>query len=225
MKKIISTQGLTDGSFYAMEQSKAIQERVDVLLQDFYSECYEVDIRVSSMLSYELHHGEVTTILLTYSTDHPTAQNLEWLREACENFYHLYGFMVDDRSEEPCIVFRATDLFDMASLIHALDCLTVSLESILCAVDASLTDRDAIYSPSGSHLIQLPDVARIPEGTLFISPLAARHSNKLQRLEIPYGMFFDDHSLTEYPQGLMIREWTTHYDGSSVDDDEVLIEK
>lgn len=227
MKKIISTQGVLEGSFIALELSTAIQERVDNKLQDFFRQCYGKDILVSSMLSYELLNGEVTAIQLTYSVDHPTEQNLAWLCEACENFYNLYGFIVDDIAEEPSIIFRATNLFDMASLIHALDCQTVSLESILCAVDACLTEQDAIYSPSGAHLIQIPNVEhyRIKEGTLFISPHAARHSSKLQRLEIPCGMLFDDNSLAEYPQGLMIREWTTHYDGSPVDDDEILIEK
>ena len=227
MKKIISTQGLTDGSFYALELTAAIQERVDNKLEEFFLQCYQTDICLSSMLSYELHSGEVTAIQLTYSVDCPTVQNLVWMCEACENFYHLHGFLIDDIADEPSIVFRATDLFDMASLIHALSSQTVSLESILCAVDASLTEHDAIYSPSGAYLIQLPNVEhyRIKEGTLFISPHAARHSSKLQRLEIPYGMLFDDHSLAEYPQGLMIREWTTHYDGSPVDDNEVLFEK
>lgn len=226
MKKIISTQGLTGGSFYPLDLSKAIQERVDPQLEAFFRECYLADIRLSSMLSYELHGGEVTAIQLSYSPDHPIAQNLDWLREACQNFYNLYGFIIDDISEEPSVLFRATDLFDMASLIHALDSLTVSLESVLCAVDARLTDHDAIYSPSGAYLIQLPNVEhyQIPEGTLYISLHAARHSSRLQRLEIPYGMLFDNRSLAEYPQGLMIREWTTHYDGSSVDDNEIFIE-
>ena len=227
MKRIISTQGILEGSFIALELSTAIQERVDPKLEEFFLQCYGMYIHLSSMLSYELYNEEVTVIQLTYSVDNPTEYNLAWLCEACENFYNLYGFIVDDIAEEPSIVFRATDLFDMASLIHALECQTVSLESILCAVEASLTEYDAIYSPSGTYLIQLPNVEHyhIPEGTLFISPLAARHSSKLRRLEIPYGMLFDDDSLTEYPPGLMIREWTTHYDGSSVDDDEILIEK
>ena len=227
MKRIISTQGITDGSFYALELTKAIQERVDPKLEEFFLQCYGMYIHLSSMLSYELHNGEVTVIRLTYSADHPTDLSLTWLCEACEIFYNLHGFMIDDIPDATSIVFRAADIFDMASLIHALDCQTVSLESVLCAVDASLTESDAIYSPSGAYLIQIPNVEHylIREGTLFISPHAARHSSKLQRLEIPYGMDFDDHSLAEYPQGLMIREWTTHYDGSSVDDNEILIEK
>jgi len=225
-KRIISTQGLTDGLFFALDLTEAIRERIDPKLEAFFLVCYGTDIRVSPMLSYELHHGEVVAIRLTYSVEHPTPQNLEWLCEACENFYNIYGFVVDDTADASSVVFRATNLFDMASLIHALDSQTVSLESILCAVDASLTKRDAIYSPSGATLIQLPDVEhyRIREGTLFISPHAARHSSRLQRLEIPYGMHFDNHSLIEFPQGLMVKEWTTHYDGSSVDDDEILIE-
>jgi hypothetical protein len=132
--------------------------------------------------------------------------------------------MIDDIPDATSIVFRAADIYDMASLIHALDCQTVSLESVLCAVDAHLTERDAIYSPSGAHLIQIPNVEhyRIREGTLFVSPLAARHCNQLQRLEIPYGMLFDDHSLTEFPQELMVKQWTTHYDGTPVEEEEDL---
>ena len=222
MKKIVSTQGITDGLFFAL--TEAIRERVDDKLENLFRQTYGTYIRLSPMLSYELHNGEVTEIQLTYTVDNPTPQQLIWLCEACEDFYNLYGFMVDDIPDANSIYFCATDLFDMASLIHALDCQTVSLESVLCAVDAHLTERDAIYSPSGAHLIQIPNVEhyRIREGTLFVSPLAARHCNQLQRLEIPYGMLFDDHSLTEFPQELMVKQWTTHYDGTPVEEEEDL---
>ena len=222
MKKIVSTQGITDGLFFAL--TEAIRERVDDKLENLFRQTYGTDIRLSPMLSYELHNGEVTEIQLTYTVDNPTPQQLIWLCEACEDFYNLYGFMVDDIPDANSIYFCATDLFDMASLIHALDCQTVSLESVLCAVDAHLTERDAIYSPSGAHLIQIPNVEhyRIREGTLFVSPLAARHCNQLQRLEIPYGMLFDDHSLTEFSQELMVKQWTTHYDGTPVEEEEDL---
>ena len=40
-------------------------------------------------------------------------------------------------------------------------------------------------------------------------------------------MIFDEHSLIEYPKGLLVKQWTTRYDGSPAyeeeddDDDEL----
>ena len=224
MKKIISTQGILDGSFFAQELTEAIRERVDPKLEHFFRQCYGTDIRLSSRLSYELHSGEVTEIRLTYTVGNPTTQNLMWLCEACENFYNLYGFIVDDIPDATNIIFRAIDIFDMASLIHALDYQSVSLEGLICAVDDNLTEKDAIYSPSGSYIIQLPDIPhyRIKEGTLYISPMAARHCTELQKLDIPVEMLFDNGSLREYPQGLKVKVWDTHYDGTPVEEEDDL---
>lgn len=221
MNTIISTKGLTEGHFDAPWLSAAIHERVDhKLLYSYKQECGD-DIEVVPKLSYELKGGQVSAIELAYTIDDPTPQRLEFFREACENFFELHGFTADSGDHASRVYFRATDLFDMASLIHALDFQSVSLETVVCAVDDSLTEKDAIYSPSGSYIIQIPDVPHysIKEGTLFISPMAARHCTLLQRLDIPAGMLFGEKSLREYPQGLKVKVWDTHYDGSPVDDE------
>jgi hypothetical protein len=221
MKKIISTKGFLDGRHDATWTTEAIRDRVDFKLVVCYRQDYGGDIQVCPQLSYELLNGEVTLIELSYTIDNPTPERLKLFREECENFYELYGFVVDTTNSTPRVCFRATDLYDMASLIHALDYQSVNLESIMCPVDASLTEKDAIYSPSGSYILQIPDVEHysIKEGTIFIAPMAARHCTKLQKLDVPLSMLFDEDSLEDYPKGLMIKEWTTHYDGSPDEDD------
>ena len=224
MKKIISTKGLLNGKFDAPWTNTAIHERIDNKLEYCYKQDCRDDIQLIPTFTYELTDGQITAIELSYTIDNPTLQRLEYFRETCEYFFELHGFAIDNENESPRVHFRATDMFDMASLIHALDHLSVSLESIICAVDADLTEKDAIYSPSGSHIIQLPDVPHysIKEGTLFISPMAAKHCTQLQKLDIPVEMIFDNGSLREYPKGLQVKVWETHYDGTPVEEDENL---
>ncbi len=224
MKRLISTNGLHDGHFDALWTNTAIHERVDHKLMHFYKQDYGEDIVIVPVFTYELSEGVVTTLELAYTVDNPTPQRLENFREACENFYELYGFMVDCDNGISRVLFHAIDIFDMASLIHALDYQSVSLEEVICAVDDSLTEKDAIYSPSGSYIIQIPNIPhyRIKESTLYISPMAARHCTELQKLDIPVGMPFDNGSLREYPQGLKVKIWDTHYDGTSVEEEEDL---
>ena len=209
MKRLISTKGLHDGHFNAPWISTAIHERVDNKLTHCYKQDYGEDIVIAPTLSYELSEGVVMTLELAYTIDNPTPQRLENFREACENFYELYGFMVENENGTSRVLFRAIDIFDMASFIHALDYQSVSLEGVICAVDDGLTEKDAIYSPSGSYLIQIPNIPhyRIKEGTLYISPMAARHCTELQKLDIPVEMLFDNGSLREYPQGLKVKIW------------------
>lgn len=221
MQKIITTQGLTDGHYDAPNTNTAIHERIDNRLTACYRQDYGDDIQVVPSLTYQVTDGQVTMIQLSYTIDNPTPERLENFLEVCEIFYCMLGFSVNTE-DIPCAFFRATDIYDMATLIHALDYLSVSLESILCPVDAALTPADAIFSPSGSYILQIPNVPhyRIPEGTLCISPAAARHSTRLQTLEIPVDMIFDDNSLTEYPKGLKVRIWDTRYDGTPVEEEE-----
>ena len=222
MKKIISTKGLSSGKFDAPWTSTAIHERIDNrLLYCYKQECRD-DIQVIPTFSYELADGQVIAIELSYTIGNPTPQRLEDFRDTCEIFYELYGFMIDSNNEHPRVYLRATDMFDMASLIHALDCLSVSLESIMCAVDADLMEKDAIYSPSGAYIIQIPDVPHysIKEGTLYVSPMAARHCTELQKLDIPVEMLFDNGSLREYPQGMKVKIWDTHYDGTPIEEED-----
>ena len=224
MKKIISTKGLSSGWFDAPWTDTAIHERIDNrLLYCYKQECRD-DIQVIPTFSYELADGQVIAIELSYTIDDPTPQRLEDFRDTCEIFYELYGFMIDSNNEHLRVYFHATDMFDMASLIHALDHLSVSLEGVICAIDDSLTEKDAIYSPSGSYIIQIPDVPHysIKEGTLYISPMAARLCTQLQKLDIPAEMLFDNSSLREYPQGLKVKVWDTHYDGTPIEEEEDL---
>lgn len=222
MKKIVSTKGLLNGHFDTHNLSAAINERVNDKLECYYNQySRNGDIHVDSKLSYDLLDGQVISILLSYTIDNPTPQRLEDFRTTCESFYMLYGFFIDNSSLTPSVTFKATDIYDMASLIHALDCQGVSLESITCAIDDNLTEQDAIYSPSGCYIIQLPNVPHysIKEGTLFISPMAAKHCTELQKLDIPVGMLFDERSLHEYPRGLKVKVWDTYYDGTPIEDE------
>ena len=135
MKRLISTKGLHDGHFNAPWISTAIHERVDNKLTHCYKQDYGEDIVIAPTLSYELSEGVVMTLELAYTIDNPTPQRLENFREACENFYELYGFMVENENGTSRVLFRAIDIFDMASFIHALDYQSVSLEGVICAVD------------------------------------------------------------------------------------------
>ena len=224
MKKIISTEGLSSGKFDAPWTNTAIHERIDNKLAYCYKQDCRDDIQLIPTFTYELFDGQVTAIELSYTIDNPIPQRLENFRDTCEYFYELHGFMIESGNESPRVYFRATDMFDMASLIHALDHLSVSLEGVICAVDDSLTEKDAIYSPSGTRIIQLPDVPHysIKEGTLYISPMAARHCTQLQKLDIPVEMLFDESSLREYPKGLKVKVWDTHYDGTPIEEEEDL---
>lgn len=222
MKKIISTDGFISGKIDAFWTNRAIRERVDNRLTSWFKQNYGEEIQVVPSFTYEVAEGQVTVAEISYTIDNPTPQRLEYFREACDIFYELHGFMIDNETDSPRVYFRATDIFDLASLIHALDYLSVSLEINFCAVDAELTEKDAVYSPSGAWLIQLPDIPyyRIKEGTCYISSLAARHCTQLLKLDIPVGMLFDEDSLKEYPKGLKVKVWNTHYDGKPVDDEE-----
>ena len=143
MKKIISTQGYTDGHYDAPNSDTAIHERVDNRLTACYRQYYGDDIQVTPSLTYRLADGQVTTLELAYTIDDPTSQRLENFREVCDLFYELHSFIIET-AESPRVLFRATDLYDMAMLIHALDYLSVSLENILCPVEASLTESPQV---------------------------------------------------------------------------------
>ena len=216
--------GLFEGHFKVPWIDTAIHDRVDNKLVYWYKQDYGEGVEIAPSLSYELSGGVVTTLELAYTLDNPTYQQMENFREACENFYELYGFKVESEKGVCRVLFRATDIFDMASLIHALDYQTVSLEGIICAVDDCLTEKNAIYSPSGSYIIQIPDIPHysIKEGTLYISPMAARYCSNLQKLDVPIGMVYDSESLREYPQGLKVKLWDTHYDGNPIEEEEDL---
>ena len=128
MKKIISTKGLLNGKFDAPWTNTAIHERIDNKLAYCYKQDCRDDIQLIPTFTYELFDGQVTAIELSYTIDNPIPQRLENFRDTCEYFYELHGFMIEKGKESPRVYFRATDMFDMASLIHALDHLSVNLE-------------------------------------------------------------------------------------------------
>lgn len=223
MKKIVSTQGLLFGQFDDTNISCAINERVNPKLETFYNQnSRNGDIHIESKLSYTLFDGQVTSLLLIYTIDNPTTQRLEYFRDTCDDFYDLFGFMIDNESSTPHVFLKATDIYDMASLIHALAYHTISLESVMCAIDANLTEKDAIYSPSGVHLLQLPDIPRyrIKEGTLFICPGATRHCKRLRELDVPKDLVNPYEALSDYPYPLKVKVWETYYDGTTDEDDD-----
>ena len=223
MKKIVSTQGLLFGQFDDDNASMAINERVNPKLEIHYKQFPNNDyIHVKSKLSYSLFDGQVTSILLVNTIDNPTTQRLEYFRDTCESFYDVFGFMIDNDSSTPNVFLKATDIYDMASLIHALDYLTVSLESVMCAIDANLTEKDAIYSPTGAYLLQLPDVPRyrIKERTLFICPGATRHCKRLRELDVPKNIVDYDEILSDSPHRLKVKFWETYYDGTTDEEDD-----
>ena len=223
MKKLVSTQGLLFGEFDDNNISCAINERVNPKLEIFYKQFPNNDyIHIESKLSYTLFDGQVTSLILVNTIDNPTTQRLEYFRDTCEGFYDVYGFMIDNESSTPSVFLKATDIYDMASLIHALDYHGVCLEGVMCAIDGNLTEKDAIYSPSGSHLLQLPDVPRyrIKEHTSFICPGAARHCKRLRDLEVPKDLVNPHEALSDYPHPLKVKVWETHYDGTTDEEDD-----
>ena len=145
MKKIISTYGLLSGIFDEPWTGTAIHERIDNKLVYCYKQNSRDDIQVIPSFTYELTDGLVTAIELSYNIDNPTPQRLEYFRDTCEYFFELHGFAIDSENMSPRVYFRATDMFDMASLIHALDFLSVSLERIICVVNPEHTEMNAHY--------------------------------------------------------------------------------
>lgn len=224
MKKIVSTQGLTYGEFREESLSIAISERVNNRLEHSFFQNYGEVVHTTFYLSYNVIAGEITQIVLDYTIDNPTTKRLEWFREHCDNFFLLNHFIVDAIDKKaPHVYYFATDLFEMASLIHALDIMSVSLESIMCAIDTNLTTKDAIYTPSGSTIIQIPDVSRysIKDDTLWIAPGAFKNCIKLKYLDIPCSMINHEDILNTYNYPLKYKVWETRYDGTpEVEDDD-----
>ena len=217
MKKIISTQGLTYGEFNANSINAAISERVNNRLEYSFFQNYDEKVHTTFDFSYNVIAGEITQIVLDYTIDNPTPTRLEWFREHCDNFFELKHFIVDDLDKtNPHIYFISSDLFDMASLIHALEYLTISLESIMCAIDTNLTEDDAIYTPSGNIILQIPNVPqyRIKEDTSWIAPGAFNHCQRLRFLDIPCSMINYQEILSTYSHPLKYKVWETRYDGT-----------
>ena len=136
MKKIISNEGLLYGHYEATFLTEAINERVSNRLEYYYNSCSRNgDVTAAGVLSYDLFDGVVTAITLTYAINDPTPQRLRDFRATCDSFFELKGFVIDNDKDHPNVFFHATDMFDMAMLIHALEYLSVSVESIFKVVD------------------------------------------------------------------------------------------
>ena len=227
MKKIVSTKGYTNGKFVPKYTNIAIRERVNNILEYLYNQnTRNGEIRLNSDFSYMVFEGEVVAIHLSYSINNPTPQRLEDFRDTCNSFYEVNGFKIDDDGILPSKVsFWACDIYDMASLIHAIQYHGVSLESIICAIDSDLTEKDAIYSSSGSYLLQLPDIPyyRVKEGPHYISPSATRYCTQLRQLDLPLGFIgYNDEVLSKYQFPLEVKVWDTHYDGTPAENEEEL---
>ena len=101
MKKIISTSGVVSGKINAFWTNRAIRERVDKRLTFWFKQNYGEEIQVVPSFTYEVSEGQVTVAEISYNIDNPTPQRLEYFREACENFYELHGFRIDNNNDSP----------------------------------------------------------------------------------------------------------------------------
>ena len=220
MKKMISTQGLSNGDFYDENIAIAIKERVCPRLEHFFYQMSGEEVHIKVSFSFYVSYGEVEDIYLRFFIDNPTRERLENFRDACEMFFNLRGFIAHE--EDPIVFYFASDMYDKGSLIHALDVMSVSIESVMCATfEEKIEYEDAIYTPSGDTIVQIPNVPkyRIEEGTMWISPNALKNCPRLRQLDIPYGMFNHQEILKSHPK-VKYKEWTTLYDGTIPDDEE-----
>ena len=220
MKKMISTQGLSNGDFYDENIAIAIKERVCPRLEHFFYQMSGEEVHTNVSFSFYVSYGEVEDIYLRFFIDNPTRERLENFRDACEMFFNLRGFIAHE--EDPIVFYFASDMYDKGCLIHALDVMSVSLESVMCATfEEKIEYEDAIYTPSGDTIVQIPNVPkyRIEEGTMWISPNALKNCPRLRQLDIPYGMFNHQEILKSHPK-VKYKEWTTLYDGTIPDDEE-----
>ena len=163
--------------------------------------------------------GEVKSLHLSFTIDHPTHDQLSYFRDTCNIFFDLDDFIVN--YEEDAVSISAYDIYDIGRLAHALEVMTVSLESILCVADEKDIDGGAIYSPNGFTIIQVPNVPkyRIKEGTIYMAPLALQNCPRLRWLDIPYSMIDFEEKLKLAPN-VEYKQWTTLYDGTLPDEED-----
>ena len=138
---------MRDGFVSDIYLNAAIRERINPKLEYYYDfqNFTEGTVHVLSALSYELQDGVVTSIMLSYTIDNPTRRRLEDFRVICEWIFEMNGlFVVDENEEHPCVCCKATDIYDMACLIHALEFQSVSLQTIMCAIDENQSIEDVL---------------------------------------------------------------------------------
>lgn len=221
MKKLISTQGLPFGEYYDENIATALKERVNPRLEHLYSLYSGEEIHTHVTFHFDVAGGEVQSIVLDYTIDNPTRERLSNFRDICDMFFNLTGFIVN--YDEPHCYYIAIDNFDKGCLIHALEVMSVSLESVMTDVFEEQLDRGAaVYTSSGSTIIQIPNVAkyRIQEGTTWIAPNALKNCPRLRFLDIPYGMI-NHHEILESVPKIKYKVWDTLYDGTLPDEEDV----
>lgn len=220
MKKMINTQGLSYGRHCAENLSKSLEEHVNPRLEHSFLQNLGEEVHTKAALWFDVVGGEVKIIVLDYTIDNPTPERLSLFRDFCDMFFCLQGFVVNDEDGHVC--FMASDNYDKGCLIHALDMLTVSLESVICVVDEEKLAYDAVYTPSGSTIVRVPNVPkyRIEEGTQWIAPNALQNCPRLRFLDIPYGMINHREMIDMFAPKVKYKEWTTLYDGTLPEEDE-----
>ena len=220
MKKMISTQGLSNGDFYDENIASAIKERICPRLEHFFCQMSGEEVHINVTFSFYVSYGEVEDMFLRFFIDNPTQERLENFHDVCEMFFGLIGFIVHE--EDPIVFYYASDMYDKGCLIQALDMLGVSLESVMCATfEENIESENAIYTPSGGTIVQVPDVPkyRIQEGTMWMAPNALQNCPRLRQLDIPYGMLNHLEILKSAPK-VKYKEWETLYDGTLPDEED-----
>ena len=218
MKKVISTQGLSYGEFCDENLTRAIKERVCPRLEHLFRQWVDEEIYTKVTFSINVMDGEVKNISLSFDIDNPTQERLSNFRDACDMLFCLNGFAVN--YDVPCVYFSASDNYDMGCLIHAFDVLSVSLESVVCVTKEEDLYHNAIYTPSGTTIVQVPNVPkyRIKEGTQFMAPCALEGCSRLRQLDVPYGMINHYEILKSAPK-VKYKEWKTLYNGTLPDEE------
>lgn len=219
MKKVVSTQGLTFGEHHDENIARAIKERVSPRLEHLFWLSFGEEVHTNVSFYFDVMDSEVKSIVLDYTIDNPTPERLSNFRDICNMFFNLSEFIVN--YEESHCYFIAIDNFDKGCLIHALDVMSVSLESVMCDVHEEKLDGGAIYTPSGNTIIQIPDLVkyRIQEGTQWMAPSALQHCPRLRFLDIPYGML-NHLDILKYAPKVKFKEWKTLYDGTLPEEDD-----
>ena len=170
MKKIVSTLGIRDGYMSDRYLNGAIRERINPKLEYYYDfqDFTEGTVHVDSALSYDLVDGVVTSIVLSYTIDNPTTRRLEDFRGICEWIFEMNGlFVVDESTEHPCVYCKATDIYDMACLLHALEFQSVSLQTIMCAIDDNQSIEDVVNPLDEDVAVEDEDVEEDDEDIVF----------------------------------------------------------
>ena len=220
MKKMISTQGLSNGDFYDENIASAIKERICPRLEHFFCQMSGEEVHINVTFSFYVSYGEVEDIYIRFFIDNPTQERLENFHDVCEMFFGLIGFIVHE--EDPIVFYYASDMYDKGCLIQALDMLGVSLESVMCATfEENIESENAIYTPSGGTIVQVPNVPkyRIQEGTMWMAPNALQNCPRLRQLDIPFGMINHLEILKSAPK-VKYKEWETLYDGTLPDEED-----